>query len=423
MRCPSCQADNEPNRDICFSCGRALAFLPAGHLLAERYLIEATLGKGGMGMVYKALDRILEEPVAIKVLRPDLAADGDMARRFRSEIKLARRVSHRNVCRIHEYGEQGGLRFISMEWVDGNDLRDELKSHPGGLPLEQAFDTALQLADGLDAIHEVGIIHRDLKTQNVMIDARGLVRLMDFGIARSVDRAESSGVTLAGQVMGTPEYMSPEQAEGRKLDVRTDIYSLGVVWFELFTGRVPFKGNTTVETLLKHLRDPPPLEGPESTRIPRAVVPVLRKALAKRSDERYASAAEMRAALNNARGAVAPSSRTLSTRPMTAAPAEDRRRHSRLDIHVNLVLKHLSRGGSVLQEERTIADNISRGGARVLTSMSSLEAGEVVLLEEVDGDFTTRAEVRSRRLGKGNICRLHVKFLDREAPDRLAGDR
>ena len=252
-----------------------------------------------MGTVYKAHDRVLAEPVAIKLLRSEVASDAEMTRRFRSEIKLARKVSHRNVCRIHEYGEDKGLRYISMEFIDGVDLKQVLRQR-GGLPPQEAFDISVQLALGLEAIHDVGIIHRDLKTPNIMRDSRGVVRLMDFGIAKLSGADATSGGTATGQVMGTPEYMSPEQARGQKVDFRTDIYALGVVIYEIFTGQVPFKGDTPVATLFMHVQEPPPLTGFRAARIPAPLVGVLARALQKHPSDRYGSVKEMAEALRQA---------------------------------------------------------------------------------------------------------------------------
>jgi predicted Ser/Thr protein kinase len=270
--------------------------LSQGSTIANRYEIEGVLGEGGMGMVYKAHDRVLDETVALKVLRPDFARTAEAGKRFRSEIKLARKVSHRNVCRIHEYGEDGVLRYLSMEFIDGVNLKQAVRGK-GGLPVEDAREVTVQIAKGLQAIHDVGIIHRDLKTANLMRDARGVVRLMDFGIAKQWNEQVGEGMTGVGDIIGTPEYMSPEQARGQKLDFRSDIYALGIVMFELLTGELPFRGETALDTLLKHVQDRPPLEG----RVPNEMIPILRKALAKDPRERYASArglvADLRATL------------------------------------------------------------------------------------------------------------------------------
>jgi eukaryotic-like serine/threonine-protein kinase len=297
--CPSCQTDNDDSAESCFSCGQALTLtLRKGSVIAGRYEVRHPLGKGGMGMVYRAHDRLLDETVAIKVLRPEVARDAEMARRFQSEIKLARKVSHKNVCRIHEYGEDQGLRYISMEYLEGVDLRQVLRQQ-GGLPADETFAVSLQVADGLEAIHDVGVIHRDLKTPNIMRDDRGNVRLMDFGIAK--EWGKGATLTATGLVVGTPEYMSPEQARGEKVDFRSDIYALGIVVFEVFTGRVPFRADTPLATLLKQLQEPPPLDGPEAAGLPEAVKPVLRRALAKAPSERFSTIREMADALRAAR--------------------------------------------------------------------------------------------------------------------------
>ena len=285
MTCPSCGADNEPAAEVCFSCRAVVAAISRGTLLAARYQIRGLLGRGGMGTVYEAHDRVLDEPVAIKVLRADVAQAPGMAERFLSEIKMARRVSHRNVCRIHEYGEEGGLRFICMELVDGRSLKDELAQGP--LPPARAFDVIEQAARGLAAIHDVGIVHRDLKPANLTRDATGRVRVMDFGIAKA---AGHPGDTTAGYLLGSPAYMSPEQARGRGADSRSDLYALGVVAFELFTGAPPFRAETPVATLLLQIEAPLPLDAPG---LPASLVPVLRRALAKDPRERQGSAREL----------------------------------------------------------------------------------------------------------------------------------
>ena len=304
MICPSCGAPNPDDGVACFECGTPTLSLPAmgpGFVLASRYEILRILGRGGMGMVYQAHDRLLEETVAIKVLRPDAAGSPEIQARFRAEIKMARAVSHKNVCRIHEYGEDRGIRYISMAYVDGIDLKQVLRQQ-GPLPPGEAFEVVIRVADALQAIHDEGIIHRDLKTPNIMVDSKSVVRLMDFGIAKQ-DQGDGLSMTVTGQIIGTPEYMSPEQVQAQQLDGRSDVYSLGIVVFEVFTGATPFRADTPLGTVLKHLNEPPPLEGPQATLLPAAVVPVLRKALAKRREERYASAREMAQALEAARAA------------------------------------------------------------------------------------------------------------------------
>ena len=209
MNCPSCRADNDTGARSCFACGGpldpVLASLSEGAVFASRYEILGPLGRGGMGMVYKAFDRELGETVAIKVLRPDVAREsGRVEQRFRSEIRLARRVRHRNVCSVYGDGEDRGLLYICMEHVEGENLARAARES-GGLPTEAAWSATLQVADGLRAIHEVGVVHRDLKTANLMRDQKGIVRVMDFGIAKMHGGSAGVTVTATGSLMGTPE--------------------------------------------------------------------------------------------------------------------------------------------------------------------------------------------------------------------------
>jgi serine/threonine-protein kinase len=274
-----------------------------GSVVAGRYQLMEVLGSGGMGIVFKARDRRLDEDVALKLLRPEAAQDAGLARRFRSEIKLAWKVRHRNVCGIHEYGEDGDVLYISMELVPGKDLRRVLREE-GGLPWERAYDIVIQAGEGLQAIHEQGVIHRDLKPSNITVDPRGLVRLMDFGIAKLWEEETGSSLTGAGHVVGSPGYMSPEQMRGQPLDFRSDLYSLGVVVFEVFTGRLPFPADTAGGALLGYAGAQSALDGPAAAQIPSGLVPVLRSALAKDPSDRPADVREFLEALRRARRAL-----------------------------------------------------------------------------------------------------------------------
>lgn len=305
MRCPSCHAENDEHAETCFTCGQSLtAVIKRGSVIGSRYEILNPLGKGGMGVVYKAHDRVLEEEIAIKVLRSDVARSPEMGRRFRSEIRLARKVTHRNVCRIHEYGEDQGVRYISMELIEGVDLKQVIRERKGGLPPREAFEVSIQIAKGLQAIHDVGIIHRDLKTANIMRDGRGVVKLMDFGIAKQ--EGGGGGATATGDIVGTPEYMSPEQARGQKVDARSDLYAVAVVIHEIFSGDVPFRGDTPIVTIFKHIQDQPLLDGPGAPAFPAPLVPVLRRGLAKEVHDRFSSAEELVDTLRSARATAFP---------------------------------------------------------------------------------------------------------------------
>jgi hypothetical protein len=292
MNCPGCGAGCEDGAERCPACGAPLIALTRGTVLAERYEIRRRLGQGGMGTVYQAHDRILDEDVAIKVLRVDTGTPERFLELFIREIKLARRVTHRNVCRIHEYGEDRGLPYISMAYVDGQDLARIVRER-GPLPTGEACGLVVQIAEGLQAIHDEGIVHRDLKTANVMVDGRGVARLMDFGIAKQGGQTALPGGTQAGNIVGTPDYMSPEQIRGEKVGARSDIYALGVVLFELLTGRTPFHAATPVATVMRHIKEPPPLRGEGAPPLPECLIPILERALAKSPDDRFASAGEM----------------------------------------------------------------------------------------------------------------------------------
>jgi serine/threonine-protein kinase len=314
--CPACKKETADGASRCAHCGAdlvpppptAAAALTAtssvlvtadfspGTIFHDRYEILAPLGRGGMGMVLKARDRSLDEIVAIKILRPDFAEDQVMAGRFRSEIKVARRIRHRNVCVIHDYGEDEGLLFISMEYVEGTDLKRLLRERGAFAPAE-AYEVSIQIAEGLQAVHDAGVIHRDLKTPNIMLDPSGSARLMDFGIAK---KQGEGTLTTTGTILGTPEYMSPEQAQGQKIDHRSDLYALGIVIYELFTGQVPFRGETPISTILKQIQETPQLEEAHAARLPPSLRPVLKKALAKDPSQRYGSARELAEALRQA---------------------------------------------------------------------------------------------------------------------------
>ncbi|HSD27068.1 MAG TPA: serine/threonine-protein kinase, partial [Vicinamibacteria bacterium] len=296
MQCPACGADVAASAAVCSSCSAPLPALAPGTILAGRYEIQELLGAGALGRVYRALDRTLNEAVAVKVLHPETTRSAEITRRFRNEIKLARRVRHVNVCAIHEYGEEGPLQFVAMELVDGADLQRVLREK-GPLAPAEVFEVALQVVRGLAAIHDAGVIHRDLKTSNIVRDPGGAVRLLDFGIAKRRTPTGTLALTNVERVVGTPEYMSPEQIRGDDLDPRSDIYSFGVVLFELCTGTLPFVGRTPLDTMLRQVNEPPPLYGDRAARIPPALVPLLRRVLAKDPGGRPGSARELEAEL------------------------------------------------------------------------------------------------------------------------------
>ena len=417
MKCPDCGSDNDPLLDLCFSCGTALSDIGPGSVIANRFELIVEVGKGGMGRIFRAHDRVLDDDVGIKVLRPELVSSREVQLRFRKEIRLARKVSHPNVCCIYEYGEDGDIHYISMEFIEGVDLKKTLFRRKKGLDTSEALAAALGVAAGLEAIHNEGIIHRDLKTQNIMIDESGVVRLMDFGIARDAAQQPGEGLTRVGAIIGTPEYMSPEQCRGTTLDKRSDIYSLGIVCYEIFTGAVPFHALSPTDTILLQIEKEPPLQEALGKGLPFPLLEPLRKALQKDPDARFETTGEFIRALERARAdTTAEFAERIST-----IPRRDRRRNRRLDIHVNCWIRVVGDGNMIIGQEQTIAENIGRGGVRVMTTMTRLSVGDRVKFEEIGGPFHTRAEVRGSHAGSDHIHRLHLKFIDHLGPDHLVG--
>ena len=267
-----------------------LASLGAGSVIANRYEVQSVLGAGGMGVVLKAHDRQLDEIVALKMLKGEVfMSDPAALERFKQELKLARRITHRHVVRTYDYAELDTYYVISMEYVKGITLK-QLVRQRGMLPLKIGLQIGKQICAALDAAHEKGVVHRDMKPQNVLLESSGDVKIMDFGIARVADM---KGMTSTGTVMGTPDYMSPEQAQGLEMDHRTDIYSTGVVLFEIFTGKLPFIADAPLAVLNKHVRELPPKPTSLNPNIPPELERILLKVLAKNPEQRYQKIQEL----------------------------------------------------------------------------------------------------------------------------------
>jgi eukaryotic-like serine/threonine-protein kinase len=327
-KCPKCHFDNPSDTKFCGSCATPLhpteigeigghqpdspesgvvppdlktqtlqlpvKELTTGSTFAGRYQIIEELGKGGMGKVYKVFDTDIREKVALKLLKPEIASDKETIERFSNELKYARKISHRNVCRMYDLGKAEGTYFITMEYVAGEDLRSFIR-RSRQLTVGTATAIAKQVCEGLAEAHRLGVVHRDLKPGNIMIDKDGDAHIMDFGIAKSL---QGKGITGAGVMIGTPEYMSPEQVEGKEADPRSDIYSLGVCLYEMIAGRVPFEGETPLSVAVKHKseipRDPEEFNPQISEDLSRLIL----KCLAKDREKRYQTAEELQAELS-----------------------------------------------------------------------------------------------------------------------------
>ena len=309
MDCPRCHFKNPTDSSFCNKCGTqitapevaqspetrtiqiAIKELPPGSTFANRYQIIEELGKGGMGRVYKVLDKEIGEKVALKLLNPEIAAESSTVERFRNELKTARQISHKNVCRLYHFAIEEGTSYITMEYVRGEDLKSMLRMM-GRLSPGQAILIARQVCEGLAEAHKLGVVHRDLKPHNLMIDRDGNVKIMDFGIARSL---KTKGITGTGVMIGTPEYMSPEQVEGHETDERSDIYALGVILYEMLTGRVPFEGETALGIALKHKTEIPADPRKINNQIPEDLARLILRCLEKDKERRFQPAEELSA--------------------------------------------------------------------------------------------------------------------------------
>lgn len=253
------------------------------------YKILSQIGKGGMGDIYKALQEPLNRVVALKVLPPKLSRDMEFAKRFEIEAKAISLLQHQNIVSIYEYGEENGLRYFAMQFVDGNDLGRRI-SENRQLSIEEVIDYAKQIGRALRYAHSCNIIHRDIKPGNVLIEKNGVVRLSDFGIAKIV---HGTDITMTGSAVGTPEYMSPEQAQGKKLDAQTDIYSLGIVMYEMLTRKPPFYGNNPMSVAYKQVHDIPDPPSLKRKGVPKRLEMIVLKTLKKERKDRYSSAEKL----------------------------------------------------------------------------------------------------------------------------------
>lgn len=307
LECPSCHYENPEKTNFCGKCATPLPLpdnvfsrqtrtmetpreeLTTGSTFANRYTIIEELGTGGMGSVYKASDTELSEKVALKLINPKIAADKKTIERFRNELKLARKIRHKNVCQMYDLNKENEKYYITMEYVPGEDLKSFIR-RSRQLSINGAISIARQVCEGLAEAHKHGVIHRDLKPSNIMIDRDGNVRIMDFGIARSL---KSKGITGAGIMIGTPEYLSPEQADGEDVDRRSDIYSLGVILYEILSGQLPFKGDTPLSLAVKHRIEKPKNPRTINPQIPEKLGRIILKCLEKNRDDRYQTAEKL----------------------------------------------------------------------------------------------------------------------------------
>lgn len=271
------------------------AMLNIAGVLESRFQVMQELGRGGMGIVFLAYDKQLKENVAIKVLSPMLSNDSESLERMRREVTAARRITHMNVIKIYDIAEAGGLHYITMEYFPGESLR-QLIRRKGVLSIQEGLQIAFQICDGLAAAHAQGVIHRDLKSQNVILNERGQLKIIDLGLART---NQLEGMTATGLIMGTPEYMSPEQILGKRTDERSDLYSLGIMLYEMFAGKVPFSGDSPISIGFCHVKENfEPLRSVQP-QVPAHLSAVVDRLLQKDPAHRYQSVQELRRDLDS----------------------------------------------------------------------------------------------------------------------------
>jgi len=334
VKCPKCQTLNPSDSKFCKECAAPLSStgeempasqtrtviapkeeLTTGSIFAGRYQIIEELGRGGMGRVYKARDTKIDEKIALKLIKPEIASDKNTLERFSNELKYARKVRHKNVCQMFDLGEEKGSHFITMEYVDGEDLKSMIRMS-GQLTIGMAIKVGKQICEGLSAAHKLGLIHRDLKPGNIMIDKDGNARIMDFGLVRSL---ETKSITGVGVMLGTPEYMSPEQVEGKEVDHRSDIYSLGVTLYEMVTGQVPFAGDTAFTVGVKHKSEIPRAPKDINAHIPEDLNQLILRCLEKDGEGRFQNAHEILSELENIERGIPTTQRVIPERkPLTS---------------------------------------------------------------------------------------------------------
>ncbi|MGA2457144.1 MAG: tetratricopeptide repeat protein [Terriglobales bacterium] len=444
MECPQCHSDNLPTAARCVKCdtpfdidatimaaatsaisisdaetraqGSSVPSNPAaaggftlspGRILGTRYEIVHLLGQGGMGAVYKARDRELDRMIALKVIRPEMAIHPEVLHRFKQELILARKITHRNVIRIFDLGEADGIKFITMEYIEGRDLAS-LMAEKGKLSFEETARIVEQVCLALEAAHAEGVVHRDLKPQNIMLDKQGKTAVMDFGIARSV---ESGGMTQTGMLIGTPDYMSPEQVMGEHVDARSDLFTLGVILYELLTGSIPYKADSTQAAMFKRTREVPRPPAEADPTIPRFLSDVTVKCLQIDPALRYQSAREILQDLEAWRGG-ATHGRPISIARRPPAPSASRKKW----IVAGAAVVALATAGFVLRER--FSSHWEQGASAPAVSLAILPFRNASGNPGLDWLGSSVAETLSTDVGQS----AHLSIVSAERVSQILRD-
>jgi serine/threonine protein kinase/Tfp pilus assembly protein PilF len=443
MKCPKCHFDNASDSKFCKECGTQIGGhkpkfpefaiaspdfktetiqapiqeLATGTTFANRYQIIEELGKGGMGKVYKVFDQEVQAKMALKLIKPEISTDKATIDRFRNELKIARDISHKNICRMYDLGREAGNYFITMEYVSGEDLKSFIR-RARQLVVGTAIFIAKQVCEGLAEAHRVGVVHRDLKPGNIMIDKEGNAKIMDFGIARSI---AVKGITGAGVMIGTPEYMSPEQVEGKEVDKRSDIYSLGIILYEMLTGQVPFEGDTPFTIGVKHKSEIPKDPRGLNAQIPQDLSRLILKCLEKDKERRYQNADELRANLEKIEKGIPtterpiPKRKTVTSKPITVTLSRKKLLIptvviASVAIAAIIWFAYLKRGGIPLPEQKRSIAVISfenQTGDKAYDNLSKVIQNLLITNLEQSGYFYVATWERLRdllkQMGKGDV--------------------
>ena len=381
--------------------------IPAGTLLGTRYEIVQMLGEGGMGAVYKAMDRELERMVALKIIKPELAVQEDILARFKQELILARRITHKNVIRIFDLGDADGIKFITMEFIEGKDLSSLIKQK-GRLTFPECAETMSQVCTALEAAHSEGVVHRDLKPQNIMVDKNNRVTVMDFGIARSM---EQGGMTNTGALIGTPDYMSPEQVMGEKVDARSDLFTLGVIFYQLLIGKLPYQADTVQAAMYKRTKEIPRPPREVDPEVPEMLSAITAKCLQLDPADRYQSASEMQQDIDSWRGG---STKRIDvpaavTTPATVvmpppAPIPFWRKPAALSAAAAVLL--LAAGGAYFARDYLSGSKSSAGPLVALNSLAVLPFHNASGDPKLDWLGSSMAEMLSTDVGQSASVRM-----------------
>ncbi len=442
MECPKCQTNNPNESKFCMECATPLPGireaehtktletpkedLTRGSTFAGRYEIIEELGKGGMGRVYRVEDKKIKQEIALKLIKPDIASDKKTIERFKNELTTARTIRHKNVCAMFDLGEEKGQHYITMEYISGEDLKGSIRRF-GHLPIGKSISIAGQICEGLAEAHNLGVVHRDLKPNNIMIDKDGNARIMDFGIARSI---REKGITGSGIMIGTPEYMSPEQVEAKDVDQRSDIYSLGVVLYEMTTGRLPFEGDTPFAIGIKHKSEAPKDPKEFNPQIPDDLSAVILKCLEKEKGKRYQNIGEVKSELEKIEKGLPTTDRVIpKKKPLTSKEMTVTFNFKKLSlpvlaflvIVVVFIAVFLGRSPKLDPDRVVVAsfinqtgdpnlDFVGRRAAEMISQgLKTIVAVEVAPIAEFDlGQEKNVEEKHLRRLAKNNKAALVI---------------